>query len=353
MKIVFCTKGDRLLPSSRTRAHLVADYLRTQGYEAESYQIQTLPWWEISKNRFSQLRTNWRILSKVKKDDILYLHKATDQLDFMFLVLFRCWILRRGYIFDFDDAIFLPTWNRALKARLMVRNATVVITGSHFLKEYAQRYNKNAHVISAPIDTTDTYLPRETRTGDSRIRIGWTGTPGHFENMKLLLKPLRRLVAEGDNIVFVQLGGGDKIYELMKSVPGLAVDFTSSLPWDQPKEVVKYMQQFDIGVMPLQKTEHNRGKDGWKAKEYMGCAVPTVLSDWGENPYIVTNGKDGLLVDTEEDWYQALKKLVTDEAYRKQIGDAGRKRMSVEFSYHAFMPKLMQFIGESAGSSKI
>ena len=346
MKIVFMTKGTRMLPSSRTRAHLVADYLRTQGYDAESYQILTYPWWEFSKKRFSQFKTNWRLLSSVGKKDLLYLHKATEQLDFMILVLLRKWILRRGYIFDFDDAIFLPTWNRALKARLMVENATAVITGSHFLKEYAQKYNKNAHVISAPIDTADTYLPRAVRVDDPRIRIGWTGTAGHFENMKLLVKPLERLVADGYKMVFIQLGGGDKIHELMSSIKGLDNEYVAELPWDEPKEVVKHMRQFDIGVMPLEKTEVNRGKDGWKAKEYMGCGVATVLSDWGENPYIVTNDKTGLLVDTPEDWYQALKKLITDEGYRRQIGEAGRARMGVEFSYDAFMPKLMEFIGK-------
>jgi glycosyltransferase involved in cell wall biosynthesis len=344
MKIVFCTKGDRMLPSSRTRAHLVADYLRTQGYDAQSYQILTHPWWELSRKRLSQLRTNWRILSTVGPKDLLYLHKATDQLDFMFLVLLHKWILRRGYIFDFDDAIFLPTWNRALKARLMVRNADAVITGSHYLKDYARQYNKNTHVISAPIDIVDTYLPAVKRVDDPRVRIGWTGTPGHFENMKLLLKPFERLVADGDKLVFVQLGGGEKIYELMKSVHGLETEFVTTIDWSDQKAVIPYMQQFDIGVMPLQKTEFNRGKDSWKAKEYMGCGVATVLSDWGENPYIVTNDKNGLLVDTEEDWYQALKKLITDDAYRRKIGEAGRKRMSVEFSYDAFMPKILAFI---------
>ncbi|HUD03992.1 MAG TPA: glycosyltransferase [Candidatus Paceibacterota bacterium] len=333
-----------MLPSSRTRAHLIADYLRTQGYNAQSFHIKTRPWWNISKARFSEFWFNARLLLSVSKKDILYLHKVTDQVDFMALVLLRKWILRRGYIFDFDDAIFLPSWNRAAKTWLMVKNADAVIVGSHFLQEYALKYNKNSHVISAPIDTEGTYGPAKKRIDDPRVRIGWTGTPGHYENMKLLLKSLERLVQEGRNIAFIQLGGGDKIYELMSSVKNLSVEFTPFLPWDEPKEVVTYMQQFDIGVMPLQKTELNRGKDAWKAKEYMGCGVATVLSDWGENPYVVTDEVNGILADTEEDWYQAFKKLITDVQYRKKIGDAGRAHMDAEYSYKSFMPKLLKFI---------
>jgi glycosyltransferase involved in cell wall biosynthesis len=344
MKIVFCTKGDRMLPSSRTRAHLVADYLRTQGYDAESHHIKTRAWWNISRERMVDLRNNTHLIAAVGKDDVLYLHKITDQLDFMFLVLIRKWIFGRGYICDFDDAIFLPTWNRALKCWLMVKNADAVIVGSHFLQEYALRHNPRSYVISAPIDTEGVYLPARERIADDRVRIGWTGTPGHFENMKLILAPLKRLVNEGHTLVFIQLGGGDKIHELLTSIEGLPVEFTASLPWDQPIEVVKHMQQFDIGIMPLQKTEQNRGKDAWKAKEYMGCAVATVLSDWGENPYVVTNGVDGLLVTTEEEWYQAFKRLITDESYRRTIGMKGRERMDSEFSYKAFMPKLLSIL---------
>lgn len=333
-----------MLPSSRTRAHLVADYLRTQGYDAESFHIQSRPWWNISRERFTEFKRNFRIVSSLGGNDLLYLHKATEQLDFMFLVLLRKWFLRRGYIFDFDDAIFLPTWNKHLKTSLMVRNADAVIVGSHFLQEYALRYNKNSHVISAPIDTQDVYKPATARVDDPRVRIGWTGTAGHYENMKLLLGPLKRLVDEGQRIVFVQLGGGDKIHELMRSVAGLPVEYEASLPWDKPKEVVAHIQQFDIGVMPLQKTEVNRGKDAWKAKEYMGCGVATVLSDWGENPYVVKSGTNGILVDTEDDWYRALHKLVTDEKYRHELGTAGRTHMDAEFSYKAFMPKLLTFL---------
>ena len=345
MKIVFCTKGDRLLASSRTRAHLIADYLRTQGYDASSVHIKTRPWWSLSAQRWSELQSNWRLLKSLGKEDVLYLHKATDQVDFMVLVLLRRWLFGRGYVFDFDDAIFLPTRKRAFKAWLMIKWAQAVIVGSHYLQEYALRFNKNSHVISAPIDTVDTYLPAAKRVDDPRVRIGWTGAAVHTENMKLIIEPLQRLVNEGHKLVFVQLGGGEKIHDLFGSVEGLSLEFVPSLPWSEPKEVVKHMQQFDIGVMPLQKTEFNRGKDGWKAKEYMGCGVATVLSNWGENPYIVNDKVNGLLPDTQEEWYEDLKKLITNKDYRKKIGDAGRAHIDAEFSYRAFMPKLQAFIG--------
>ncbi len=347
MKIFFCTKGDRSLPSSRTRAHLVADYLRTLGISAESYHIKRRAWWVVSRERVSDFFSNIQLLASVGRNDVLYLHKMTEQLDFMFMVLVRKWIFRRGYVFDFDDAIFLGSWRIALKARIMVQNATCVIVGSHYLQEYALRYNKNSHVLSAPIDTENTYLEKGKTVSEknSSVRIGWTGTPGHFENMKLLIRPLQRIVDDGYQVIFVQLGGGEKIHELLASVRGLSVEFTPALPWHEPKEIAKHLARFDIGVMPLEKIEHNRGKDAWKAKEYMGCGVATVLSDWGENPYVVTNNVDGILANNEDDWYRAIRKLIDDEDFRMKIGHAGRLRMEREFSNRPFVEKLLALIG--------
>jgi glycosyltransferase involved in cell wall biosynthesis len=344
MRIVFFTPGDRMRPSSRTRAHLVADQLRESGYDASSFHIVTRPWWDLSRARFAEFIRNARVLFSLRSSDVLYLHKATEQLDFLLLVFIRTFMLRRGYVFDFDDAIFLPTWRRHIKTRFLVQYADAVIVGSHYLQEYALKYNANSHVLSAPIDTEEIYTAAVQRSNDEPVRIGWTGTPGHYDNMKLLLAPLRRLAEEGAGIVFVQLGGGEKIYELMRSVPGLAVEYTASLPWDKPKEVVAYLQQFDIGVMPLQKTEVNRGKDAWKAKEYMGCGVATVLSKWGENPYVVRDGIDGILADTEDDWYRALKRLAEDSVYRTKLGAAGRERIKAEFSTAVFVRQLLLLI---------
>lgn len=341
MKIVFCTKGDRLLPSSRTRAHLIADYLRTEGYDAESHHIVTRPWWSLSRDRFRDLKKNLALLRSLQKEDVLYLHKMTDQIDFMLLVLVRRWLFGRRFYFDFDDAIFLPSVNRALKCWLMVKNAEAVVVGSHFLQEYALKHNPRSYVLSAPIDTDHTYLPRTQRIDDPMVRIGWTGTPGHFENMKLLIEPLTRLVAEGKRIRFVQLGGGEKINALLTAIPGLHVEFTPEVAWDIPREVVSHIQQFDIGVMPLQPTEQNRGKDAWKAKEYMGCGVATIASDWSENRYVITDGANGFLPKTAEEWHEAFCKLIDDTELRAQVGAAGRRTMDQKYSYKAFLPKFL------------
>ncbi len=352
MKILFFTKGDRTLPSSRTRAFMSADNLRSMGYDAECYVVKTRAWWSLSPARFSEFIRNIRLLASLHKGDLLFLHKMIDQVDFMALALLRKWVFRRGYIFDFDDAIFLEKGHSAAKMRLMVSNADAVVSGSHFLQEYASQYNQHCYVLSAPLDTKDVYKVREDTNRGSTVTIGWTGTAGHYDNLQLILKPLQRLVDDGLPITFsLLMSNGDRIHALLSSVKGLKIDYVTTIDWTNPNAVIPYMQKFDIGLMPLQKTEFNRGKDGWKAKEYMACGVAVVISNWGENPYVVEQGITGMLVNTEDEWYEALKKFVTDRMYREKIAAAGRAYIEGEYSYDAYTKKLLAIMGVEEGQT--
>jgi glycosyltransferase involved in cell wall biosynthesis len=61
-------------------------------------------------------------------------------------------------------------------------------------------------------------------------------------------------------------------------------------------------------------------------------AGAVVASPVGEYK-VVREGVDGLLAYTERDWYAALKKLIDDEAYRRELASTGRKRVEAEFNW--------------------
>jgi glycosyltransferase involved in cell wall biosynthesis len=291
--------------------------------------------------------TNAKLLADIGKDDVLFLHRTVHQLDFMLLVFIRKFIFGRGYAFDFDDAIFLEKGHADAKTKLIIRHADVVFCGSRFLEEYAKRFNKNVHVITTVLDTNYVHIPYEGKRDLPETVIGWTGTPVHLDNMRLLVPALTKLAAEGYPIRVQLLGGGPKIAELFAAIPGLKLTAIPLLPsagiWAEPREVVRYLQNFDIGVMPLEKTEWNKGKDAYKAKEYMACGVATVVSPWGENPYIVHDGENGLLADDDE-WYEKFKKLIDDKTYRAELAARGRKYTEEECSFAVFVPKILEIL---------
>ena len=356
MKIIFFSKGDRRLPSSRTRAFLISDYLAKRGIESRVYRVKTRAWWNISFSRLYELIRNIKVLVSLKKRDVVFLQRTVHQVDFLLLVLFRKIILRRGYVFDFDDAIFLEKGHADFKTKTIIKYADFVFVGSRFLEEYALKYNQNVHLLTTILNTEDVYVPRPRPKADQEIVIGWTGTPVHFDNMKLLVGPLTKLINEGFPICLLIVGGGDKIPELFKPIKGLRLDvraFPPSSPvWSDPHEIVKNIQEFDIGVYPLQKTEWNKGKDAYKAKEFMACQVPVIVSAWGENPHIIKEDSNGLLADNEDEWYEKLKYLITDRAYREDLGRKGRKYIEEECSYKVFIPMMLDLINQHTVDGK-
>ena len=345
MKIIFFSKGDRRLPSARTRAYLISDYLKTKGYDSTVYQVKTRAWWSLSGARSKELLRNIKVLWSLNKGDLLVLQRTVHQVDFLLLIMIRKYIFRRGYIFDFDDAIFLEKGHAKLKTNWIIRNADLVTPGAVFLKEYAEKLNKHVYLTTTFIDTDNIFFPYKGKRDSDELVIGWTGTPVHYDNMKLLVEPLTRLVNEGHKIRLQLVGGGDRIPTLFKDIPGLKlttiVHPPSSGIWSEPREVGRYIQNFDIGIYPLQKTEWNKGKDTYKAKEYAGCRVPMIMSNWGENPHIVKDGVDGVLMD-EDGWYPALKKMISDPMYREKMADGARNFAVRLCSFDTHIPPLIE-----------
>jgi glycosyltransferase involved in cell wall biosynthesis len=348
VKIVFFPKGDRRLPSSRTRVYLVSDYLEAHGQETEIYQVITRPWWDLSLARVRDVAQNARRLWSIQKGDVVLLQRTIHQIDFILLVLLWHWTTGHGYVFDFDDAIFLDKGHSNFKMKLLLRNAALVFASSHALLAYAERYNAHAYILATTIDTDTVYVSHGPRGKDAKVVVGWTGSPSHLGNMRLLVEPIKRLAASSIPFRLMIVGGGEEIPALFSSIEGLDLEIVRIPPdsplWKDPRNYVPYLQQFDIGLVPLEKTEFNAGKDSHKIKEYMGCRVAAIASAWGEHFYMIEDGKTGRLVDTADDWYSALASLIQNPEERERLAAAGRAYICRESSLPGVVPKMLDLI---------
>lgn len=348
MKIVFFAKGDRRLPSSRTRVYLVADYLNAHGHHATVHQVVTRPWWNLSWCRVRDLIHNARVLFSLQRDEILFLQRTVHQVDFIMLVLLWRFVTGRSYVFDFDDAIFTEKGHADFKTSLLIRHAMLVLPSSHSLLEYAAQYNSHAFMLATSIDTDTVYVPRTTSRTENKVVIGWIGSPGHLANMRLLVAPVTKLVQSGVPFRLRIVGGGDQIPQLFVGIPGLDLSVVAIPPespvWKDPKNYVEHIQMFDIGLVPLEKTELNAGKDSHKIKEYMGCEVATVATAWGEHFYMIEDGTTGLLVDSDEEWVTKLSALVTNEVERARLARNGREYICRESSLDSVVSKMLSLV---------
>jgi len=249
-------------------------------------------------------------------------------------------------IFDFDDAVWLPNISESNKKFEWLKNpgktsdlislADKVIAGNRYLAEYAGRYNGSVIVIPTTIDI-EYHIRKPIEKKDGRICIGWTGshtTIQHFERAVSVLKMLKEKY--GDNIYFKVIG--DSSYENME----LGI---RGFPWKFETEIADLLE-IDIGIMPLPDDEWARGKCGLKGLQYMALEIPCVMSPVGVNTEIVSDGLNGFLASTEEEWVEKISKLIESAELRKRIGIEARQTVVESYSVESQKEKYLACLRE-------
>ena len=249
--------------------------------------------------------------------------------------------LNAKLIFDFDDAIWLDekSNHHGIFARLkrpgktsdILAMADLVIAGNAYLADYAAKFNRNIQLIPTTINT-EWYQPKEMRDG-AQIVIGWSGsfsTIKHFEKIIPVLLKIKEKY--NDKVSFRVIG--DNTYTHKE----LAIQ---GIKWQASTEV-RDLQEFDIGIMPLPDNEWTKGKCGAKGLQYMGLAIPTIMSPVGVNTEIIEDGVNGFLADGEAEWLEKLEKLIEFPEFRKELGDKGRQTVVDQYSVEANKEKYLK-----------
>lgn len=255
---------------------------------------------------------------------------------------------RLPFVLDFDDAIYLPAVSPANaafawlkdpgKTERLCRLARRVMVGNATLAAWAAPRSRAVDVIPSTIDT-DLYLPRPPAPGDgARLPvIGWTGSATTVPYLEALAPALLRLRRQRPFELRV-IGGAARL------PPELDARL---LPWRAASEVAD-LQPLDVGLMPLGDDEWSRGKCGMKALQYMALGIPSVVAPVGVNATIVRHGENGLHARSEDEWVEALRRLLDDPALRARLGAEARRTVEAGYSAGATAPRVAQAFREAA-----
>ncbi len=258
----------------------------------------------------------------------------------------------RPLVFDFDDAIWVaydsPTYgsiSRMLRppgktARIIGMSARV-IAGNDYLADYARRFNEHVTVIPTVVDDESYAAVARSHheVTDQPLVIGWVGTHSTAQYLKLIAPALTEL-ARRYHFLFRVVGGPDNF-----AIPGVAVD---NRPWRLESELDNF-RGIDIGVYPIIEDAWSLGKCAFKAIQFMAAGIPSVNSPVGMTREVVTDGIDGLLADSTEEWTAALERLIVDAALRRQFSEAGLKTIRARYSLRAHAPRFVESISSTIG----
>jgi len=254
-----------------------------------------------------------------------------------------CRLLNPRLVYDIDDAVWVTpdgvdsAFQRLVdldwlwKVAAMSRHG---IVGNAYLAEQVRGRSPETTIIPTCIDmdkhTQKTYPAPQP---GAPVVLGWTGLHTNVVNMQIIAPALQHLAARHPMRLLVATG---KPYAL----EGVQVD---NRHW-VPEHEIDYLQEPDIGLMPLLDTPSTRGKCAFKALQYMGVGTPCIVSPVGMNADIIEDGVNGFLASTPDEWIEKLGILMADPALRERMGRAARDTILNRYSHAANYPKLKTVI---------
>ena len=253
-------------------------------------------------------------------------------------------LLRKPYIYDFDDAFYLKYRSGRLgmarpllgrKFDTVIAGAAAVTAGNKVLAQYARQFNANTHDLPTVLDTAR-YIPKAASRNGEVFTVGWIGSPSTAPYLSELVAPLSAIGAEGP-VQFVVIGGKAPVVPNVKVV---------EIDWNEDAEV-DLINSFDVGVMPLPDDDWARGKCAFKLIQYMACAVPVVASPVGANIDVV-GADSGLMAASPQEWADALRLLRDQPVRRAEMGQAGRQKVEHSYSIQVTAPRLAGLLKAAA-----
>jgi glycosyltransferase involved in cell wall biosynthesis len=218
----------------------------------------------------------------------------------------------------------------------LAKNSSLIIVSTPILKKRYEKYNKNIKIIKfyqiKILSNKNKQKSIKVESSDSNnkeIKIGYFGGDTHQQDLLILKKPIKNLKKKGLNFQFEVLGTYKekdlKKYDLESVVniiehptddntKGRFLNFE-----DFMKLLKKIAINWDIGLCPLLENEFNSGKSELKYIEYTSLGIPSILSNVEPYKSIITDGYNGFLASTPEQWEKKLEKLITNKQLREEI----------------------------------
>lgn len=249
----------------------------------------------------------------VMKNDVFVCQFTTDKEG---IALLRAYQQTRGkkIVADFDDFIEVNEDNpnkmeheisqASEVLKILATIADMVTCTNNTLAKKLKKYNENVVVLPNYMDLErweKPYLKNDT----GYINIGWAGGMSHYNDLEMIVEPLKRILAEFPNVRLYIVGEwrARKWFEGVKNV-----EVMLATPFDAYPTRLAGLR-LDIGLAPLLDNEFNKCKSNIKWQEYSinkiaGVYSPIVYNRHGFEP------KFGLIAKTKDEWYSAIKQLI-------------------------------------------
>lgn len=317
-------------------------YLDPEKFEV-SLRMDALKYEPLIRDDNKKNFINWRGVASYY-DIIFYSYTVSPQ--WYVNMAFHAEKFGSTVIMDIDDNIWeVPARSGAYDAfhpgspeiqvvEAQIANNKYLVTTKELTKKSISRHTgapvEKFYVNPNYIDLKMYDASRIERKADDKIRICYFGTNTHFDdiaNNRNLVRAIDKLILKYDNLEIFTIGfflpelktRWKKHYFSMtgdRDVYGWAKNL-----W------VQIMSMADIAIAPLLVTNFTSCKSNIKYLECAAAKKPTVCQKIDQYESTITNGVDGYLAETEDEWFEYLDGLIASKELREKVGNAAYKNI--------------------------
>jgi len=334
--ILFVTSG--IGDSALYRAHNQAEELRFHGFQV-SVTTQDNPFLKLLSKKFKIFVFHRTIYTSSIKNLIEKIKKQNKEI-----------------IFETDDLVFDAKLTQATDhyknmshfEKLQYEKGVgeeilkdpyvkVCTTSTKYIAKKLEEYQKKVFVITNKIsnewlaiankllkDRIQNSIP-STR---NKIRLGYfSGTIGHNKDFATSSNALIKILEKYPQVELFLAGP----LELEKKFDQFSNRIIRSKYVSRKKHFAN-ISKCDIILAPLEKDPFSEGKSELKFSEAGIVSVPTVAARNQTFSDAISDGENGFLAETEEEWFEKLEKLILDENLRKEIGKKAREKALKDYT---------------------
>jgi glycosyltransferase involved in cell wall biosynthesis len=280
-----------------------------------------------------------RLFSRLDAYDLVILQRRL-------LPKYQLHFLRRHaqrLMYDFDDAMFhrdsyhrkgIVSKKRARQFGNIVRAADIVFAGNDFLLQRALRCGADesaVHLIPFCIET-DKYTP-SAHPRRPTLDLVWIGSSSTLQGLERQRPLIERLGATLPEL---------RLRLICDRLTEFAAPPTIKVHWNEETEAAE-VAAGDIGICWMPDDDWSKGKCGTKVLQYGAAGLPTIANPVGVHKLLIEHGVTGFLVETVEEWIEAVERLA-DPEMRRRMGRAAREFVERHYSVNALSERFCDLI---------
>jgi len=275
-------------------------------------------------------------LDKVKNYDLFIISRPILNIAWYFKMIMESGV---KVMVDYDDPFplepcYVPNYREIMKEcyNIIWDNLNVLSTTTEALQRYYQLLTLNEVVCLPNIVKPNLYTPKIERN-DGKIYLGWYGSGGHIVCLEKIKNDIFKILDEFENVYFVLATDNIDLKNFMNHPKTIHHNYDFNF-----LNFEKSYSTIDINLSPLAETPDFLCKSNIRVQLAAMKGIPSIATNFGEYK-IFGRLNNGALLTENDEWYDKIKFLVTNENERIELGKRAKETIEKYYNYkkHSFL----------------